>query len=72
MTTARDFARAVNPAPKAPPDEGPEYEILGKYGREAAEVIDTAHGRASANYLVGEYSLAYGAGWRIWHRRKRG
>lgn len=46
------------------------YEIIGVY-RGEKEVIDEADDRKTADYLVGEYQLAYGSEWRIYKRRKR-
>ncbi len=44
------------------------FEIIGRsqYGR---EVIDTAESLRDALYLVGEYRLAFGAGWSISYRK---
>lgn len=46
------------------------YEIIGRYQGES-EVIDTADTKQEAEYLVGEYRLAYGAGWSISYRKAR-
>jgi hypothetical protein len=42
------------------------YRIKAKYGHHVAEEIDTAESEDEANSLVGEYRMAYGAGWAIW------
>ena len=47
------------------------YTIWGKYQGEKEE-IDTADDVTTAKYLVGEYRMAYGAGWSIWYTRTRG
>jgi hypothetical protein len=47
------------------------YIIYGKYNGEVEE-IDEADDLKTAQYLVGEYRLAFGADWKIWHQRKRG
>lgn len=47
------------------PQEGYKYQILTRnpaYGR-AWEHADYAKDRQEKNYLIGEYRLAYGAGW---------
>ena len=41
------------------------YLIMGKY-RGKTEQVDTATGEAEANYLVGEYRMAFGSEWVIW------
>lgn len=47
-----------------------KYEILGTY-RGETEVIDEADDKATADYLVGEYQLAYGREWSVRKRRVR-
>jgi hypothetical protein len=42
------------------------FRIMGSYHGTGAEEIDTANDRATADYLLGEYRLAYGAGWSLW------
>lgn len=42
-----------------------EFRILGR-SRGPTEELDTADDASSADYLVGEYRLAFGAGWSIW------
>jgi hypothetical protein len=42
------------------------FRIMGSYKGTGAEEIDTANDRATADYLLGEYRLAYGAGWSLW------
>jgi hypothetical protein len=46
------------------------FDIIGVY-RGESEVIDSADDRETARYLVGEYQLAYGSGWRVFYRRSR-
>jgi hypothetical protein len=41
------------------------YQIMGKY-RGKVEEVDTATGERDADYLVGEYRLAFGRDWEIW------
>ena len=48
-----------------------EWKIMGKYRNSSAEEIDTAKNENDAEYLVGEYLMAFGSGWRIWKVRKR-
>ncbi len=47
------------------------YEIIG-VSRFGSEVIDTADNLASARYLVAEYRMAFGPGWRITFRHIKG
>lgn len=42
------------------------YRIMGRYCGGPTEEIDTAETEEEADYLEGEYVLAYGAGWHIW------
>jgi len=50
-----------------------EYTILGRYrGEKTAEELDTATGQDQADYLVGEYQLAFGRDWLIWSRPVKG
>ena len=42
------------------------YKIMGRYGNGRAEEVDSADTRKEAEYLLAEYRLAYGAGWRLW------
>jgi hypothetical protein len=44
-----------------------EYAIMGSYKGKPAEQIDTAVDIEDANYLVGEYKMAFGRGWEIWY-----
>lgn len=46
------------------------YDIIGTY-RGQSEVVDTAETRKEAEYLRGEYQVAYGAGWGVTIRRSR-
>ena len=41
------------------------WKIIGKYGREKSEVIDTASTWKEAKYLANEYRMAFGIGWTI-------
>ena len=45
----------------------PEYLIMGVY-RGNIEQIDTADTKKDADYLVREYSLAYGSAWRVYSK----
>ena len=42
-----------------------EYVIKGKYKGMAWEEIDTTDTKKDLNYLLGEYHLAYGSGWKF-------
>ncbi len=42
------------------------YKIYGSYQGEKKELIDTAYSEKNANYLVAEYTIAFGKGWKIW------
>lgn len=44
------------------------YKIMGK-SKFGTEEIDTADDLESAKYLVGEYRIAFGAGWTIWYTK---
>ena len=44
----------------------PTISIWGRLGTRAPERIDGASNVKEANYLVGEYRLAFGQGWKIW------
>ena len=46
------------------------YDIIGVYQRRE-EVIDTAQDKEEADYLVGEYKLAYGREWKVFKRIQR-
>ncbi len=53
-------------------DEEPSaYTIYGTY-KGNTEEIDTAEDLQSAEYLVGEYKLAYGKDWTIWYEDAQG
>jgi len=41
-------------------------KIMGRYGQGEAEELDTANNENSAEYLIAEYRMAFGAGWHIW------
>ena len=45
--------------------------IWGRYKKAAPEIIDTAETLKDARYLVGEYRLAFGQDWLIWHGRRK-
>ena len=45
--------------------------IWGRYKNAAPEIIDTAESMKDAEYLVGEYRMAYGQGWLVWHGRRK-
>lgn len=40
--------------------------IMGRLQGGPAEEIDTAETKDEADYLQGEYTLAFGTGWHIW------
>lgn len=42
------------------------FRIMGQYNSRPQEELDTAETESGAKYLMGEYRLAFGAGWRIW------
>jgi hypothetical protein len=42
------------------------YKIMGKYDNHDVEELDSADTKQEAEYLVGEYRLAFGTGWEIW------
>jgi len=46
------------------------YNIIGLYGYNEAEVIDTADSRLEAIRLVNEYRMAFGNKWIIKFKRK--
>jgi len=46
------------------------YNIIGLYGYNDAEVIDTADSRLEAVRLVHEYRIAYGNKWIVKFKRK--
>ena len=46
------------------------YNIIGVCQRRE-EIIDTAQDEEEANYLVEEYKLAFGKGWKIFKRIQR-
>ena len=46
------------------------YNIIGLYGYNNAEVIDTADSRLEAIRLVNEYRMAFGNEWIIKYKRK--
>jgi hypothetical protein len=42
------------------------FRIMGRYCDGPAEEIDTAETKDEADYLEGEYELAFGGSWLIW------
>lgn len=46
------------------------YKIMGKYKSLPAEEIDEAEDISNAEYLLGEYRLAYGCDWRVWYEKE--
>jgi len=42
------------------------YKIMGRYNGADAEEIDEADTREDAEYLLEEYSTAFGDGWELW------
>jgi hypothetical protein len=44
--------------------------IWGKYKNKPIEKIDQASNQRDADYLVGEYRLAFGRDWIIWAGKK--
>mgnify|MGYP001180844825 CR=1 FL=1 len=45
--------------------------IWGRYKKAAPEIIDTAESMRDAEHLVGEYRIAYGQDWLVWHGRRK-
>ena len=45
--------------------------IWGRYKKNKPEIIDTAETMKDAAYLVGEYRMAYGSSWLVWHGRRK-
>ena len=46
------------------------YNIIGLYGYNDAEILDTADSRLEAIRLVNEYRMAFGNEWVIKYKRK--
>lgn len=42
------------------------YKIMGRYKNRPVEEIDTAETHKEAQYLLGEYVMAFGSDWQIW------
>lgn len=42
------------------------YRIMGRYCDGPAEEVDTAETEDEADYLLGEYTMAFGLGWSLW------
>jgi hypothetical protein len=51
-------------------DDDHPFKIMGKYIGLAPEEIDVAQTREEADYLLGEYKLAYGRDWQLWIEEK--
>jgi len=45
-------------------------KIWGRY-QGTSEVLDEAEDQKTADYLVGEYRMAYGRDWLVWAGRKK-
>jgi hypothetical protein len=41
------------------------YKIMGKYGNLPWEEVDQTEDVKDAQYLLGEYRMAYGTGWQL-------
>jgi len=59
-----------NPQPARVTTKAAGFDIMGIFMGNA-EVIDHADNEKTADYLVNEYRLAYGRGWRVYHRPER-
>lgn len=46
-------------------------KIWGRYKNGESEVLDDATDQNDADFLVGEYRMAYGSDWLIWQGRKK-
>lgn len=46
-------------------------KIWGRYKSYAPEVIDEADSEKEANFMVGEYRIAFGKDYLVWAGRKR-
>ena len=74
--SAEDKARLKNAAEKLrnlyPKNEAAEtatkvpYVIMGQLGSRTPERLDTSEDEQDAEYLVGEYRMAFGPKWKIW------
>lgn len=49
---------------------GMTYYIYGKYQNLPKEIIDEAETEEEANYLLGEYRLAFGSNFLLWIVKK--
>lgn len=47
------------------------YEIWGKYFNGQWELIDATESKRDCDYLINEYSVAFGIGWSFKVERKR-
>ena len=47
------------------------YKIMARYGNGAWEEIDSTDDKDAADYLLGEYTMAYGAGWTLKVKKSR-
>jgi len=45
------------------------YKIMGKLKGCETEEIDSAETAEDAEYLLGEYQLAFGSDWKLWVER---
>ena len=48
----------------------PTISIWGRLKNREPEVLDHAGGKDAATYLVVEYKMAFGSGWKIWAGKK--
>jgi hypothetical protein len=46
------------------------WAIMGKYLDFDEEEIDEAEDEEDADYLLKEYEMAYGFGWKLWKKEK--
>jgi hypothetical protein len=66
MSSWNDRARGYGERLREPA-KPTKWEIVGRY-RGQSEVIDEADDERTADYLVGEYQLAYGRDWVVTKR----
>jgi hypothetical protein len=62
LLTPDDFSECVVREAKATAP----YVVMGQLGSRAPERLDTADNEHNAEYLVGEYKMAFGPKWKIW------
>lgn len=48
------------------------YVILGKPAEGYTEQVDLAEDMETAKYLVNEYRMSFGSGWKVWFKRAKG